>query len=183
MRTNLVHSGAEELSYEIREIVEFGMQVKALGVDIIWENIGDPVAKGEKIPAWIKELIAKALTDDKTFAYSPTKGLLETRQFLSNYRKEAGDGALDPDYQWAMVGEPGRDYLWILSREPSMDRALFEQLKAKAEGMGYDLFKVTEQPKAWPEFASASRTKNYLNCPRKVCLRQELHFYEEGKSW
>ena len=97
MRTNLVHSGAEELSYEIREIVEFGMQVKALGVDIIWENIGDPVAKGEKIPAWIKELIAKALTDDKTFAYSPTKGLLETRQFLSNYRKEAGDGALDPE--------------------------------------------------------------------------------------
>ena len=47
--------------------------------------------------------------------------------------------ALDPDYQWAMVGEPGRDYLWILSREPSMDRALFEQLKSKAEGMGYDL--------------------------------------------
>nr|WP_298130369.1 lipocalin family protein [uncultured Pseudoxanthomonas sp.] len=47
--------------------------------------------------------------------------------------------ALDPDYQWAMVGEPGRDYLWILSREPTMDRALFEQLKAKAEAMGYDL--------------------------------------------
>lgn len=97
MRTNIVASGADELSYEIREIVEFGMQVKALGVDIIWENIGDPVAKGEKIPAWIKELIAKALTDDKTFAYSPTKGLLETRQFLSNYRKEAGDGVLDPE--------------------------------------------------------------------------------------
>ena len=38
-----------------------------------------------------------------------------------------------------MVGEPGRDYLWILSREPSMDRALFEQLKSTAEGMGYDL--------------------------------------------
>jgi Bacterial lipocalin len=47
--------------------------------------------------------------------------------------------ALDPDYQWAMVGEPGRDYLWILSREPTMDRVLFEQLKAKAEAMGYDL--------------------------------------------
>ena len=47
--------------------------------------------------------------------------------------------ALDPDYQWAMVGEPGRDYLWILSREPSMERAQFEQLKARAEAMGYDL--------------------------------------------
>lgn len=47
--------------------------------------------------------------------------------------------ALDPDYQWAVVGEPGRRYLWILSRAPSMDRALFDQLKAKAEAMGYAL--------------------------------------------
>ncbi|HIE1101633.1 MULTISPECIES: lipocalin family protein [Stenotrophomonas] len=47
--------------------------------------------------------------------------------------------ALDPDYQWALVGEPGRKYLWILSREPEMDRARFEQLKDKAEAMGYDL--------------------------------------------
>lgn len=47
--------------------------------------------------------------------------------------------ALDPDYQWAMVGEPGRKYLWILSRLPEMDRARFEQLKAQAEAMGYDL--------------------------------------------
>lgn len=47
--------------------------------------------------------------------------------------------ALDPGYQWAMVGEPDRDYLWILSREPTMDRARFEDLKAKAEAMGYDL--------------------------------------------
>ncbi|TDB33234.1 hypothetical protein TEP_05915 [Stenotrophomonas sp. TEPEL] len=47
--------------------------------------------------------------------------------------------ALDPDYQWAMVGEPGRRYLWILARLPEMDRALFDRLKAKAEAMGYDL--------------------------------------------
>lgn len=47
--------------------------------------------------------------------------------------------ALDPDYQWAMVGEPGRDYLWILSRTPEMERARFEALKAQAEAMGYDL--------------------------------------------
>jgi len=47
--------------------------------------------------------------------------------------------ALDPGYQWAVVGEPDRKYLWILSRSPSMDKALFEQLKARAEAMGYDL--------------------------------------------
>ncbi|WP_374013580.1 lipocalin family protein [Pseudoxanthomonas koreensis] len=46
---------------------------------------------------------------------------------------------LDPDYQWAMVGEPGHKYLWILSREPSMDRGLFERLRTRAQAMGYDL--------------------------------------------
>ena len=46
---------------------------------------------------------------------------------------------LDPDYQWAVVGDPGREYLWILSREPSMDSGLFARLKARAEAMGYDL--------------------------------------------
>ena len=47
--------------------------------------------------------------------------------------------ALDPDYQWAVVGDPKRKHLWILAREPSMDNELFARLKAKAEAMGYDL--------------------------------------------
>ena len=47
--------------------------------------------------------------------------------------------ALDDDYQWAIVGEPGRDYLWILSREPRLDKATFNGLKARARGMGYEL--------------------------------------------
>jgi len=47
--------------------------------------------------------------------------------------------ALDADYQWAMVGEPDRKYLWILAREPSMDAAVFAELRGRAEQMGYDL--------------------------------------------
>ena len=47
--------------------------------------------------------------------------------------------ALDPNYQWAVVGEPDRKYLWILSRSPSMPRAQLDALKARAESMGYDL--------------------------------------------
>lgn len=46
---------------------------------------------------------------------------------------------LDPGYQWAMVGDPDREYLWILSRMPSMEPELFERLKARAEAMGYDV--------------------------------------------
>ncbi|HEY5970617.1 MAG TPA: lipocalin family protein [Pseudoxanthomonas sp.] len=46
---------------------------------------------------------------------------------------------LDPGYTWAVVGGPDREYLWILAREPAMDRVLFEQIKARATTMGYDL--------------------------------------------
>ncbi|MCF5930006.1 lipocalin family protein, partial [Xanthomonas perforans] len=42
-------------------------------------------------------------------------------------------------YQWAVVGEPDRKYLWILSRSPQMQRAQLERLKAQATEMGYDL--------------------------------------------
>jgi apolipoprotein D and lipocalin family protein len=44
---------------------------------------------------------------------------------------------LDPDYQWAVVGGPSRKYMWILSRTPAMDPALFEQIKARAAQRGY----------------------------------------------
>ena len=47
--------------------------------------------------------------------------------------------ALDDDYRWAMVGQPGRKYLWILSRTPRMDDATFFALKKQAAAMGYDL--------------------------------------------
>ena len=46
---------------------------------------------------------------------------------------------LDPDYQWAVVGEPDREYFWILARTPTMERTLLEQIKARAVAMGYDL--------------------------------------------
>lgn len=47
--------------------------------------------------------------------------------------------ALDPEYQWAVIGEPGREYLWILSRTPDMSHARFDALKAEVVAMGYDL--------------------------------------------
>ena len=45
---------------------------------------------------------------------------------------------LDPDYQWAVVGEPKRKYLWILSRTPSMDEHIYERILARLPNKGYD---------------------------------------------
>jgi len=91
MRNNIVHIGADELTYEIREIVEVGQKLEQLGVSMLWENIGDPVAKGQKVPKWIKEIIKEAVVnDEKSFGYSPTKGLLETREFIASKRNKEG---------------------------------------------------------------------------------------------
>lgn len=50
--------------------------------------------------------------------------------------------ALDPQYQWSIVSEPSRQYLWILSRTPNMPRPTYEQLLQKLTVMGFDLTKI-----------------------------------------
>ena len=90
MRTTITHPGADELVYEIREIVGVANKIEAMGQPIIWENIGDPIAKGEKMPPWIKEYVAEALRDDKTYAYSPTMGLNATREYIAKERNLEG---------------------------------------------------------------------------------------------
>lgn len=41
------------------------------------------------------------------------------------------------DYQYAMISGPDRDYLWILSRTPTLDTAILERLKSRAKDLGF----------------------------------------------
>lgn len=98
MRVNIVHPGAGELRYEIRGIVEFAQKLAATGVPIIWENIGDPVAKGEMVPEWIRTIVADEVRQNsKSYAYSPTKGLDEARAYLARTRSQETGVELSPD--------------------------------------------------------------------------------------
>ena len=45
--------------------------------------------------------------------------------------------ALDPDYQWALVTGPNRDYFWILSRTPSLSETTLIMLLEQAKHKGY----------------------------------------------
>lgn len=83
MRRNIEHVGWGQLSYEIRGIVAVAHDLQKLGVTITWENIGDPIEKGEKIPDWIKEIIRDLVSDDKTYGYVATEGVRESREFLA----------------------------------------------------------------------------------------------------
>ena len=46
---------------------------------------------------------------------------------------------LDKDYQHAVISEPDRQYLWILSRSPTMNAKTLETLKTKILDKGFDL--------------------------------------------
>jgi hypothetical protein len=48
MRNIIVHPGAKNLVYEIREIVAIAQKIQKMGVPIIWENIGDPLKRGRR---------------------------------------------------------------------------------------------------------------------------------------
>jgi len=53
---------------------------------------------------------------------------------------------LADDYRYAVIGEPGRQYLWILSRTPALnpqDRAIINGL---LQQQGYDPTKLQEEP-------------------------------------
>lgn len=46
---------------------------------------------------------------------------------------------LDAEYQWALVGQPSRKYLWVLSRTPQLDDEVYSKLLEHAKAEGYDV--------------------------------------------
>lgn len=97
MRNELVNPGAGELTYEIRNIVNVAEKLQAHGIKINWENIGDPIAKGEKVPLWMKEVVAREVMHDETYGYCHTRGVLETRQFLCEMTNKRGGAQITTD--------------------------------------------------------------------------------------
>ena len=45
---------------------------------------------------------------------------------------------LGDDYEYAVVGEPSRTFLWILSRESTLDASVLEGIESRLPELGYD---------------------------------------------
>ncbi|HPU98415.1 MAG TPA: aminotransferase class I/II-fold pyridoxal phosphate-dependent enzyme, partial [Candidatus Hydrogenedentes bacterium] len=98
MRRNIVHEGAGNLRYEIREIVVTARQIRALGQHITWENIGDPIEKGEVPPEWIREILHNLLEQPASYGYCDTAGVISTREFLAeSVNRRKGGVQISPD--------------------------------------------------------------------------------------
>lgn len=53
---------------------------------------------------------------------------------------------LDRGYRHAVVGDPSRKYLWVLSRSPEMDAATYDSLAATAGRLGFDAARLVRTP-------------------------------------
>jgi len=62
------------------------------------------------------------------------------------------------NYQHVVVGNPGRSYFWIMSRSPTMNSELLEDLKKKlVEKHQYDLDGMRMVPQKWTKAERAKR--------------------------
>jgi apolipoprotein D and lipocalin family protein len=57
---------------------------------------------------------------------------------------------LAPDYSHAVVGDPGREYLWFLARTPQLDEQTFRRLSAAAAEQGFDVSRLIRVEHAQP---------------------------------
>jgi apolipoprotein D and lipocalin family protein len=51
---------------------------------------------------------------------------------------------LAPDYSYAVVGEPDRKYLWILSRSSQLTESVYEHIVTRVRELGYDPSRLTK---------------------------------------
>lgn len=53
---------------------------------------------------------------------------------------------LGDNYEYAVVGHPSREYLWILSRTPQMDETVFTAILERLKAQSYDTSKLARTP-------------------------------------
>jgi apolipoprotein D and lipocalin family protein len=55
---------------------------------------------------------------------------------------------LDPQYQVAAVSDPKREYLWVLSRAPQLDKKVYEDLLQRLQAQQFDVRKLEITPQS-----------------------------------
>jgi apolipoprotein D and lipocalin family protein len=79
------------------------------------------------------------IVDDRTFAKLKVRFAPAWLSWLPVVWGDYWIIGLAPDYSWAVVGDPGRDYLWILARAPHLDDDSIAAARAAARDNGFDV--------------------------------------------
>lgn len=92
MIQNMANHNLNLLVYGIREIVEVANKIKKFDptLELIWENIGDPVAKGWPVPPFLKAILSNEIArpDNRSFGYTHSRGNIKTREWAAEYSRQ-----------------------------------------------------------------------------------------------
>lgn len=159
MRRNILHEGAGNLRYEIREIVGVAREMRSLGKNITWENIGDPIEKGEQLAPWIRDIIHELVDEDRSFGYCDTAGVIPTREFLAHHVNiREGGVQITPDdiIFFNGVGDAVNKVYGFLKREarvlgPSPAYSTHSSAEAAHSGYNHLTYKLDPYNKWMPD--------------------------------
>jgi apolipoprotein D and lipocalin family protein len=79
------------------------------------------------------------IVDEQTFAKLKVRFAPAWLSFLAVVWGDYWIIGLAPDYSWAVVGDPARQYLWILARAARLDDASLAAARAAARDNGFDV--------------------------------------------
>jgi apolipoprotein D and lipocalin family protein len=88
------------------------------------------------------------IVDERTFAKLKVRFAPSWLSWLPMVWGDYWVIGLAPDYSWAVIGDPGRDYLWILARAPHLDDASTAAARAAARDNGFDVKRLVPTPQA-----------------------------------
>lgn len=87
----------------------------------------------------LDEAIAEATIVDAEHAKLEVSFLPEGLRWIPFTKGDYWVLKIDPDYQTVLVGEPNKEYLWLLHRGTSLDEATQREYLSYAAPLGYDL--------------------------------------------
>ena len=94
--------------------------------------------------------------DGELKKYEPTGFIVDEQsnalwdmQFIWPFKAEYRVIYLDENYETTIIGRTKRDYVWLMSRQSSIDEESYASLLAYIEAQGYDINKVQKVPQLW----------------------------------
>ena len=91
----------------------------------------------------LDSITGKAITiQGKAFVKKKSGNAKLKVQFFWPFKADYWIIDLDKEYQYAVVGHPSRDYLWILSRTPIMNDSTYSAITTRVKNLGYDLSRL-----------------------------------------
>jgi len=86
----------------------------------------------------LKSYKSKLFTEDKG------DGEMQA-QFLWPFKVDYWVIEIADDYSYTVVGHPDHKFLFIMSRKPTMDKKLYDEIVARCKAKGYEVDKLTSQ--------------------------------------